>query len=108
MRIWDARTWESQDKIVIRAIADAEEAENGKELEVKDLEEVNIVDHYPTYYAMFSFLQAPTNDVQLLHPTSDLYQQYQRQREMEGYRQAYRALMVTLTTGSLENSDSSA
>ena len=80
-----------------------------EELETEtESEEINIVEHYPLYYAMFNLLKSPSDDNRLLHPTSDIYQQYQQQKSEKGYRYAYRALMATLATGPHTTSDSSA
>ena len=78
-----------------------------KVLEETELEEVSIVEHYPVYYAMFNLLRMPPDDTNILVPTSDIYRHHLQQRLELGYRQAYRALMVTLTTGSTTSSESS-
>ena len=70
-------------------------------------EDINIVEHYPVYYAMFNFLYTPTDDANIIMPTTDMQQRYTQQKATIGYREAYHALMVLLTAGNCATSESS-
>ena len=63
------------------------------------IEEVNIVDHYPIYFAMFSFLhKAKNKDLDFLEPTPPSLADYRQDIISQGFRKAYINL-VNKTTG---------
>ena len=71
-------------------------------LELDDLdsvEDVNIIDHYPLYLAMFSLLyRTGHTDASNMNPTINGLEKFRQDRKDNGYRHAYRALLVTLTS----------
>ena len=80
----------------------------------KDLEslesmsdDIKLVEHYDLYYTLFTFLLSGPSNVNLVHPSRSLMEQYMEQRKEKGYRAAYHALVVASAAGPLSSESSS-
>ena len=79
------------------------------ELDNEDMvEDINIIEHYPIYLAMFSLLyKSGKSDASIFYPTLDCLEKYRQDQITNGYRKAYLTFMTTLTVGEISTDSSS-
>ena len=70
-------------------------------------DDVNLVDHYDIYYQMFLVLHPTQPTTPMIFPTLPLWNHYQQEKQVLGYRPAYRELSQALFVGIIETSSTS-
>ena len=88
------------------------EAEDSADLDrlstqLEENDDVNLVDHYDIYYQMFLVLHPTQPTTPMIFPTLPLWNHYQQEKQVLGYRPAYRELSQALCVGIIETSSTS-